>query len=333
MNKKGKKIPKENERNTEEVESVRFYYACEEIQKTGITPEDFENACDIVAFASLFAQKFDHGAGLSVNTSARPVNKFYVGDSEPDIIGMYTNERAVKIAISDLLVSLDGAGAIVNGRIDRAGGMIAMGAKNCGKAMKSMRGVKSNRRGKPIDHDVDGTHTRHGSMTAYSMVNPHSVDFVVSHRGRAVILVKGKALAQISRIEGPDGPTFIQPYYGSGYPAGDDQIFVRTGSPRVLDMVQKGFNTGDVYMEYLVKARAEERWKKRLALTQYMSQIAQEAQADENASAAEEKTIVHNMNGPLSLYPMLMRGTRYGHNQKQTFIEQFFGKMRKKLLK
>ncbi len=330
---KKKEVSKENEQ--EEMEALRFYYVCEEIRRTGISPGDFVNACDIMAFASLFAQRFDHGAGLSVNTSEKPVRKYFVGKTRKDIIGMCVNIRSVKISLGDLLVSLDGGGALVKGRVVRVGSMIAMGARNCEKAMKVLSNGEPDeaRKRGGIDHDTDGTHTRHGSMTAYSMKNPHSVNFVASHKGRVTILVRGRVVAQISRIEGPDGPTFVVPYSGVGFPNRKSEILVRTGAARVRDIVSRGFHSGDAYGEYLLKAQAEEKWRKKLAVMEYVNNLTREARRDvmKPGVTSGKSVLTHQIKRPGANYAYLMERTRFLIDEKQTRLEEFLKKLKKRL--
>ncbi len=295
-----------NEERTEikEFEASDFFWESEEIKKTGINCKDWENMTAIAALSGLLAQRFGHGAGLSGSNSLRRVNKYFLGEPENDLIGMGIDIPEVKVALSDIIVAEDGAGAVVNGKVSHVGCWITMSKRTCVRALKLLNnpqnGVKEKKRHYP---KRKGAHTRHGSMTAYSFKCPHSVDFVISKRGRACILVKGKVIGQITRIGGLEGPVYIKPYWGIGFPAGEEEHLVTTNSTKIRGIVSKGFKSGDIYIEYVVKAQANLAWQKKKGMMHYIAKFDQckpKSTQDTNSSPA-------TMNGiKLAIQKMIM---------------------------
>ncbi|MDP6156669.1 MAG: hypothetical protein QF682_11150 [Candidatus Thermoplasmatota archaeon] len=278
MKKKNKKEVHTDKIN--ELEAAVFYEYFEIYRKTRISLEDFVNVCDVMGLASILAKRFHHGAGVSINRSLRSVNKYFLGKKENDLLNMGVDLSTVKIALSDVLIALDGAGAIVDGKITNVGCMILVSKRSCEKALRRLN--------ENPDHDtcgkdttqitMGGAHTRHGSMTAYSMKCPHSVNFVVSHKGRACILVKGKVIGQITRIEGIDGPVYIEPYFGVGFPGKGETHLVETSSPQIRTIAEKGFKSGDIFIEQLIKAKADIAWNKKRGMVHYVNKFSWDRQ-------------------------------------------------------
>ncbi len=259
----------------DEMEAAVFYDFFEIHRKTRISLEDFMHACEIMGLASILAQRYHHGAGLSINRSARSVNKYFLGKKENDLLNMGVDLSSVKIALSDVLIALDGAGAIVNGKITNVGCMILVSKRTCEKALRRLNENPDPGlfRKETYQLTAGGAHTRHGSMTAYSMKCPNSVNFVVSHKGRACILVKGKVIGQITRIESIDGPVYIEPYSGNGFPGEEKTQLVKTFSPQLRTIVEKGFKSGDIFIEQLIKARADIAWDKKQGMLHYLNKF------------------------------------------------------------
>ena len=281
----GFKMKKKNEKEVKkyiinELEASVFYENSEIYRKTRISLKDFLHACEVMGLASILAQRYHHGAGLSINRSVRSVNKYFLGKKENDLLNMGVDLSAVKIALSDALIALDGAGAMVDGKIKNVGCMILVSKRTCEKAL---RRLNENPELDICGRDtaqiaMGGAHTRHGSMTAYSMKCPHSVNFVVSHKGRACILVKGRVIGQITRIEGIDGPVYIEPYPGVGFPCKDKSYLVKTSSTQLRKIVEKGFKSGDLFIEQLIKARADIAWNKNQGMLHYINKFSWERQ-------------------------------------------------------
>ena len=270
-----------NEEKTEikEYESSDFFWESEEVKRTGISCKDWENMTEIAALCGLLARRFGHGAGLSGNNSSRKLKKYFLGEPENDLINMGIDIPEVKVALADILVAEDGAGAVVNGKISHVGCWITMSKRACVKALKVLNNQPSSEEGKRKCYPKrKGSHTRHGSMTAYSVKCPHTIDFVISHRGRACILVKGKVVGQITSIGGLEGPVYIRPYGGRGFPVGDEEHLVTTNSAKIQGIIKKGFKSGDIYVEYVVKAQANLRWQKQLGMKYYISKLDQDKQ-------------------------------------------------------
>ena len=262
-----------------EIEASVFYENFGIYMKTRISLEDFANACEVMGLAGILAQKYNHGAGLSINRSLRSINRYFLGKKKNDLLNMGVDLSAVKIALSDVLIALDGAGAIVDGKITNVGCMILVSKRACEKALRRL-----NENPDPACSEetaqiaMGGAHTRHGTMTAYSMKCPHSVNYVVSHKGRACILIRGKVVGQITRIEGMDGPVYIEPYPGVGFPVKEKTHLVRTTSPQIRTIVEKGFKSGDIFIEQLIKAKADAAWKKKLGMVHFVNKVSGERQ-------------------------------------------------------
>jgi len=262
------------------MEVAVFYEYLDIFKKTRISLEDFVNGCEVIGFAGILAKRYGHGGGLSINRSGRLVNKYFLGKKENDLLNMDINISAVKIALGDALIALDGAGAIVDGRITNVGCMILVSKRACEKALRRLN-EKTDRRiclGDMAQITMGGAHTRHGSMMAYSMKCPHSVNFVVSHKGRACILMKGKVIGQITRIEGIDGPVYIKPYPGVGFPGNEKTHLVKTSSPQLRTIVEKGFKSGDIFVEQMIKAKADIAWSKTLGMLHYVDKFSRDGQ-------------------------------------------------------
>jgi len=268
-------IIKEEKDLNEEIEASGFYWLSEAVKKTGISCRDFVNQCEVMGLASLLSQKYDHGAGLVSTRSRRYVKSHFLnGKREQTLINTDLNDTDSRVAMASLIVRLDGAGAVVGGKIRRVGSMIAMSKKSCEKALNWLNDNSCQRVCNTVIDllEKDGTHTRHGSMAAFSMKCPNSVDMVVSHRGRACILVHGRVVGLITRIEDLDGPVFIR-RAGPGFPEDTYDNWVGTSSMRVKNVLESGFKSGDLYLKYVLKNQAETRWYKKMAATHFVPEI------------------------------------------------------------
>lgn len=297
-------VVKEEKELIEEIEASGFYWLSEAVKKTGISCRDFVNQCEVMGLASLLSQRFDHGAGLVTSKTRRYVKSHFLnGKREQTLINTDLNDTKSKVALASLLTRLDGAGAMVDGKIVRVGSMIAMSKKSCEKALNWLKDNSCQRECHTVIDllEKDGTHTRHGSMAAFSMKCPHSVDIVVSHRGRACILVHGRVVGLITRIEDLDGPVYIRPA-GPGFPEDIYDNWVGTSSMRVKNVLESGSKSGDLYLKHVLISQAETRWYNKMAATHYVPKISLE-----RPHYIRRSPLSRNLNGKMNHPDLKMR--------------------------